>query len=516
MRLASPGMVGQGRGNGRRPPAQPKIRPIQIRSWKNLNITDDRTGIDDDELAWLENAILVGKGAIQALPGPGASIATLAQGIVTMHGFTLNGSPVFVVVGGDGSLTQVTPGGVATVIAGAGTVTAPDCTMWQGTRILIIDPTMGYMSWDGTTFSVISSGVVGTRLVVFEGHVWIFNGRNIQHTAPNTYSDFTAGNGAGVTVLTDEAFPGNIVGAISGLEQLWIAGQGAIDTLSNVTASGTAPNVVTTFSITNVISGLGTNAPASLIIYLRAMAFAPPFAIYALSGVTPQKLSDKLDRLFPSLTLAPDVPAAIGVVESLICLFFLVTYTGSNAKAGAPPQKLLLGFTNGKWFFGAQGVVVWITTVIVNGEQQVWATNGTTIFRPFAAAATENVAGKIQTKLFDFGLATTMHQALKVGMELSAPNPATISLGVDSEVATEVQSISDAGGLILTGAGGAVINLTGAGGAALTLTTQALALIRKNSNMWGRYLGFTLTWNCPPFRLQALQMEVADSREWDR
>ena len=187
--------------------------------------------VADDELPWEENAITVGDGAIQILPGPGPAVATIAAGVATLWGFTLNGNPVLLAANSDGSLTQIAvPGGAATVVAPAGTVTAgAHLTIWQGTPVLIIDPLNGYFSWDGTVFTTISAGVVGSAIAVFQGRVWISKNRTTQYTAPNTFSDFTAANGAGSFVITDDAFPGNIIALASALEELWIVGQSAIE-----------------------------------------------------------------------------------------------------------------------------------------------------------------------------------------------------------------------------------------------------------------------------------------------
>src|SRR4029077_17329414 len=251
------------------------------------------------------------------------------QGIASTWGFVLNTVPVQIVVGLDGSLTQITtPGGVPTVISCAGAVsTAAHLAIFRDSTVLIIDPTLGYSSWNGTTYTVIDATRVGSAIAIFEGRVWIGNGRTITFTAPNSVSDFTVGNGAGTVVITDEAFVGVITSFLSAIEQLWIFSAASVETINNVTATGVAPSVVTTFALTNILTGVGTVAPSSPIGYLRAIAFMSPGGIYALSGVTPQRLSEKIDRMFPALTLTPDVPAATAIVEGLFSLLFLVTYT---------------------------------------------------------------------------------------------------------------------------------------------------------------------------------------------
>src|SRR5438445_12470868 len=161
------------------PRGQP-LRDAQFRKWRGANLTDARTSIDDTEFAWLENAVTLRDGQIQIVAKQGASVATLSQGIASLWGLTLNGAPVMIAVGSDGSLTQVTPGGVTTVIAGAGTVTTlAHIAIFRTSPVLTVDPTFGYFSWDGTTFTTISTTLIGTAIAVFEGRVWIANNRTI-------------------------------------------------------------------------------------------------------------------------------------------------------------------------------------------------------------------------------------------------------------------------------------------------------------------------------------------------
>lgn len=414
-------------------PPKPTAKPVtkEWRKWEGVNVRDARTGIGETEFAWLENAITIGAGAIQILPGPGPTVATLTQGIATMKGFRLNGLPVIIAVGRDGSLTQVTPFGSVTVIAPPGTVSVnAELTIWQGSPILIIDPIFGYSSWDGTTYTVLDATQTGEHLAVFQGRVWISKGRAITYTAPNSFSNFNPGDGGGSTNITDEAFEGNIFALVSALEQLWIVGDSAIEALSNVTAFGAPPNVFTSFSISNVVSSVGSQYAASVIGYFRALVFASPFGVYALSGVTPQKISEKLDDFpfTPPLGVVANVPAAVAVVQNTLAVLFLVTYGGTLARAGAGPIPLVAGFVQGKWFFAAQGDLTWITTVTVNGVAQAWGTDGTAIYQLFGADLCTAVSYKIMSKLYDHGSAVTEKALTKLGIELRTQ---PVSVGVE-------------------------------------------------------------------------------------
>jgi hypothetical protein len=500
---------------------------VQIRAWKGMNLTDSRVAIDDEELFWSENAMTIGKGAIQILPAQGAAIATIAAGVSTLTGFTLTitgtSTPVLIAVSPDGSIRQIKQDGTVTVIAAAGAVTtAARMTIFRDGPILIIDPVAGYSKWTGATYTVIDATKLGTSIAVFEGRVWISNGvRTVIFTAPSTVDDFTAGNGAGSTIITDNAFPGNITCLASALEQLWVIGAGAIEAIANVAATGSAPSVVTTFSVTNIVTGLGTNADSSSTGYFRALTFMAPFGEYALSGVTPQKLSDKLDGLFKALTLG-DAPVAVAVVENLLTLMFLVTYTPSASLALPLPasgldtaQKIVLCFANGKHFVATQGALVWITTLLVDGVSQAWGTNGSTIYRLFAADADEDVAYKIVSKLYDHGLATTTKAETKFGFEFQAPLPIEPTVTIDNEISSQLADINFGNEVTWINEDGDPVEWINNVNDVVVWVGVGMVLSRATVAMFGRYLGFTIQGEDPPYRIQAIQTEVHATREWE-
>ena len=501
----------------------PKGKTQQWRNWKSLNQTDSRPAIEDDDLWWLENVMSVGRGSLKVVPCAGATIATIAVGIARQYGVTIGSTPFLITINSDGSMSQVSvPGGVVTTIAPAGTVTTDAVvTEWRNTHALIVDPTTGYHSWDGATYTAISGATTGDSIAVFEGRVWIASGRTITYTAPNTFNSFVAGDGAGSVVITDEAFPGEIVALRSALEQLWIVGSGAIDALSNVQATGVSPAVVTTFAITNIVTNLGSASLASVIGYFRALGFMAPFGAYALSGVTPQKLSEKLDGFFPYLTLG-SVPAGVAVIESLPVLCFLATYIGTNLQSQvATPgnTQILLCFKQGTWFLGVQnnnGALNWITTCIVSGVSQVWGcTSAGAIFRCFGGDSDDTVIWKVSSKLYDFGEATTTKALTKVGVDYQATGSVTITLTVESEFTTGVTTLSGGNTLTIVNNAQAVLQLLNNLNNPLNIVTQGQVLDRQNASIFGRYLGWTLNGTTTPLQIQLVAFEFFMSRKWD-
>lgn len=502
-------------------------RTYQFRTFdRGVNLTDARVDIDDRELAWCENAVPVGKGAIQIIPKRGATLATIAAGVASVWGFNLNlagvSTPILVTINNDGSATQIIRAtGAATEITAAGGLDADsDAVIFRNSLILFVGKTVGYKSWNGTTFAVIDATKTGVALAVFEGRVWIVSpaSRTVTFTAPNTSGNFTAGDGAGSFILTDEAFPGNITHLTSALEQLWILGTGAIEVVANVTATGVAPSVVTTFSITNIVTGLGSNAPNSMIGYFRALAFHAPYGVYALSGVTPQKLSDKLDGMYPALTLGSG-PAALAVVQSLPVLCFLVTYTQSLVPSLPTPAsgvktatKLVLCFTQGRWFFASQGALTWITTLVASGTLEAWGTDGSTVFQLFGDS-TAAVAYKIQTRLFDFGLSTMYKSIISLGFEYQAANVVTPTITVDNEVTSQTAALSFGNAIVFINNAGAQLAWVNNVSATITWSSQGMVLASVAVNMSGYYLGVTIAGTDKPYRIQALQLTVVEEGE---
>ena len=509
---------------GRRERRPPKNRTVQYKDFTGgANLTDSRVAIKDTELAWLENYMPIGSGSLRGLRAPGDAIATLAQGISSLWGETISNSPYMYAIGNDGSLTQITPNGMQTVVGGANTVSAQagdtHMTVWRGTTLLILDPVTGYSSWDGVTYTVIDATQKGTAIAVFQGRVWLINGRTITFTAPNTFSDFSVANGAGSTVLGDEAFPGNINAAVSAIEQLWLVGDGAVEIISNVVATGTSPNVVTTFSITNIVTNLGSNAQHSVIGYLRSLAFLAPFGGYALAGVTPQKITEKLDGLFPDLTVShQSASSAVAVVNNILCLIFRVQYNGQLSVQGAGPVPLLLIFANGRWCFASQGTVTWTTSLLVNGQAQAWGTDGSKIYQLFGGLPSTPVKYRILGKLSDHGQATTVKRVNKTGFEFQSAYSVNPTMLVENETsATETQGLQTTVPVTFVNNAGQPVSFVNNLGQTVTFVAQGIVLSRQVSSMYGNYIGWRVEntgAGDPPYLIQAIQLDLEEGPKW--
>ena len=509
------------RGAGPARPGSREPETTTSRGWKALNLSDTRLGIDDDDLAWLENGMWLGR-SIQSVPlyggAAGASLnvgstVKRSYGCLLTYGANTIPHPVAIVVFEDGSAFQrdlyqdgatdieIGPPGT---FSGAGFQT--DIKIWRDGPVLFIDEQKGYIKWDGATRTTIDATKTGPNLAVFESHAWLQTApRTLTYTAPNTFDDFVAGNGAGSFVITDEAFTGQIRGMLSTVEQLWLMSASAVDALGNVaTAAG-----VTTFTVTNALTSLGTIYPTSLIGYFRALAFATSYSIHALLGVTPQKLSAKMDRLFPRLspviTFGPK--AGIQMLNGAVILVFLYSFTPPGASGG---RSELLCFQEGRWFLattpdrGGNQVLDLLTLTINNAPEVYGIDAGGFMYRIFARSGDVQIGTlTVASKLFDLGAPVGGHQTLRVGLDLSAPS-GTAQVSVTLTLTTEAQTV--------------VLG---------PFTEKCFAsfdsplgfrysLVRRDAPIAGQRVGWTVSLPCQSgVALEAAHLEVAPAGSWE-
>ncbi len=332
--------------------------------------------------------------------------------------------------------------------------------------------------------------------------------RTRQFSAPDSFTDFTAASGGGSSALTDAAFPGPIYRLFSALEQLWQVGPGAVNAISNVQTTGG----ITTFSDTNIVSNVGSTFPSSVTSFFRTFLFLTPYGIYAIVGATPQKLSDKLDDLFPDLQLGTDAPAAVCTVHNVFVWVVLVPYMDPDVGL----RSLLLCFVAGKWFFASAGTtLVALTSVLVGALPEMFVTNGTQIFQIFADDE-EPVTYKIQSKLFDFGDSTQMKTMDRFGLELQSDNVVQPLVTIENENTSDDQNINltSQNTIVFIGLGGIPITFVGAG--PITWITTGLQLARNATGVqiWGNYLGWTIQGQEPVWTMSAVQMEVIPGGKW--
>lgn len=203
-----------------------------------MNTKVARQNLPEDEAAWIENLQPIAPNVLTAVPASAPTLSTVTGKTCAVE-FQVNilGTDYVIFFATDGSATAVNANtGAQTSIAPAATFsTSPDATVFGSARLLIMDSTAGYATWDGTLF--VKSGGLSP---------------NINVTAPGTgYSNsfavtFSGGHGSGATA-TGTAVGGLVVSV----------------TLTNP-GSGYLPGDVVTV---NLSAGGGTGATATVVVW---------------------------------------------------------------------------------------------------------------------------------------------------------------------------------------------------------------------------------------------------------
>lgn len=142
-----------------------------VKNFRGVNTKANRTAIGDDEFYWLENAMPVGYANLKITPTYDAvGSVTFSHNVVNYFSANIGITDYLIAFEDDGSCEYVNlTTNVKGTLASAGTFSTSgmNITQWKNERILIIDPTKGYFTWDGT--DLIPIGSVGSIGIVSKG-----------------------------------------------------------------------------------------------------------------------------------------------------------------------------------------------------------------------------------------------------------------------------------------------------------------------------------------------------------
>ena len=141
-----------------------------VKNFKGVNTKANRTAIGDDEFSWLENAMPIGYGNLKVTPGYTDLGVTFSSDVQYIFSCSINSVDYLVAFELNGGAEYVNLAtNVKGTVASAGTFSTDNINIaqWKNDRILIIDPSKGYFTWDGT--NLISIGSVGQVGIVSAG-----------------------------------------------------------------------------------------------------------------------------------------------------------------------------------------------------------------------------------------------------------------------------------------------------------------------------------------------------------
>jgi hypothetical protein len=213
--------------------AEQKKSYAVVKAFKGLNTKANRTAIDTEEFAWIENAMPIGSGNIKIIPAQstvkdsGNAAVSFANVVTYLTSANLGLSDYIIGFEDNGraqyfKIDSATKGNVA--VTGTFSNTSVTSAQYKNERIIIGDPNKGLASWDGN--NVVHIGSVGIIGITNPGSGYL-TAPSVTISAPNetggvqatAVSTITTGAGgissinvtAGGTGYT--AVPGVIIGA---------------------------------------------------------------------------------------------------------------------------------------------------------------------------------------------------------------------------------------------------------------------------------------------------------------
>ena len=446
----------------------------------NLTVTTDATGV------------------IRYAPATAiASYVSFATGIV---GLTLTGTgsgytstPTVNITGGGGTnaaATAILSGNVITGLVmtnlGSGYTSNPTVTISGGGATI------------NATAKALATTQVNADIATFQGRVWIAQGRNVFYSAAGSYSDFISVS-AGSINLTDDTLHSNILNLTSANNFLYVFGIDSINVFSDVRVGTTGSTV---FTNTNVSASIGSKRIDAVFPYFRSLLFANEYGVYALVGATTTKLSDALDGIYPLLDLTQPITGGQVLINSILCAAFNVTYNDPTLG----PRPIQLVFFDKKWFVTSQGSVSRMISVPFNGNQYLYATNGTSLFSLYSDTTTQ-ISSTVQTALWSMGDPIRDKQALKYAFEASVPYGGAFTVNIDSESETTVSTAATLPMNWINNYGSVVTWKNNAGDTVVWYPATSYGLFKNDAQQYGKYIGLTITSVSPGVTINTIMME---------
>ena len=397
---------------------------------------------------------------------------------------------------------------------GAGATAVPIVLGNVVTQVIMTNQGSGYTNAANVTATVSGGGGNGAVLQAivnsepnvgiasFSGRVWIAAGRSVYYSAAGSYSDFTSVSAGSVT-LTDSTLHGNIIQLLSANNFLYIFGDNSINVFSDVrvTSSG-----LTLFTNTNVSASVGSELKNAIFPYFRSVLFMNDYGVYALVGSTTSKLSDPLDGVFPNIDFANPVYAGQVLLNNILCAVFNFRYF--DAVFTNSYRFIQAVFFEKKWFISSQGNnIKYITSVPEEGQILVYGTSGNNLYRLYADN-TSSITSRVRTALMPMTDPIRTKQALKIGIEATAPANGTITMlaTVDNENRSStpytLTSVINWQNNNLQ-----IIPWSNSSGTTIGWGTTGYSLYKTDAQQYGKYLGITVTSTNPGFVINGFEFE---------
>lgn len=292
---------------------------IVFSGFEGLNTQASRIGIGDSQASWMDGFFPAGADNARIIFDHGPNLLNFNPAPATVFSFNfgnIGATPYCIVFLSDGRIVAInTQTGLGSTIAPAGTIKTFEIGMsqWGSTYILIVaNQANGYFVWDGTTFfqsgdtvpgtagGVMPTGISGTAIETYTGHVWIVSGNILEFSAPGSVTDFSTANGGGNLTSNDSTLRVRWTQLVATNGYLYLFGDSSITYIANVQTTGAGPST-TTFTIQNADPEVGTAWPGTVDVIGSNIVFANAWGAHVSYGGRTAKISADLDGIYNTL-----------------------------------------------------------------------------------------------------------------------------------------------------------------------------------------------------------------------
>lgn len=489
-----------------------------------------RFSMPSDRLYYCENAIPVSDGNLSVVPNLSAVLVDYGTdqiywsqygnvgGTDYLISFSLSGK-VFAYNIASGTSSQINAG---TVLTGANARMA----QWKRQVLLFVDSS-GYFYWDGTTFAKLTGTGVpssGDDIAVAFNRVWILQGRLLLFSGvdgfgggtpviPDSTNYWTVANGTGSVNLTDPTIRSAVTRLSAQNGYLYLLSGSGVNSISGVTVPSGAVPPTPVLDNTNVQSLIGCDQPASVMAYDRLMMFANRYGVYALYGVSAERLSTDIDGTWRYVDFSQTISGGPVVVNNILNAAFLIKRRGDPVFGS---NTVLAMWFDGKWWFANYGALTFIVSGILNNTWALFGFIGNKLYQLFGDPNSAP-AVNIQTALLPMEDALSDKQVIRSGFEVATQIiTGSFTLTVDTELGSNAMTVS---ANTITGqwvnSAGVAGNWLNAAGVSGTWFPPAYQLYSGSSpGAYGKYVGLTLKTTAASYQVTALNMDYKLRARW--
>ena len=354
--------------------------------------------IEDTECQQIWNYAYVGRGNIRKIPAAKKLFSTSAP-VIHIVSANLNGNYNCLVFLKDGSVYNWDKN-TLTQIASAGTLSGDPSyigtCIWQNQKIYVIDRN-GYFRWDGSTWTQVSSSIVGHDICIWQGRVFVANGSKILYTVALDPEDF-AGSGSGYIDIAS-SFPDlkvKVKKLIGYVDSLVIYGDNATMALTGSTIS----NDPSLWYLTEVSNVTGVQYKGSVVVYKNEIFFQNSKGIFKGTIAQQEKIDYKVDLVS---NVIQEGLCAVYPVYNLLN-YFIPIQNSSPFRGGATRNGLLFCVDLGEFCFLDIGVDIYgFYYSFVEEYEDALLVLGADGCYQFGSDTTNNMPTYIKTKAFDLG-----------------------------------------------------------------------------------------------------------------